>query len=265
MISNSIVCQFFVPPTYKPMASDSFELNSFFKSLESNYIDKSTHPIDKSLLKNVVPNVGECFFLFDLTKNMIIHNIGMEEMFGYKKENIDLDFLLDIIHPDDSNLVQSIIHNCMTQIVELKIPRFTNVFKITSRYRKSDGDFIHILGENFVFQANHNSMVQSILVRFTDVSFLVDSELMDWWVNTDYLDKADIAASIYGENKNLFTDREREVIILMFSGKKNNGIAKELNISKHTVSTHRKNILSKSDCSGVEELRIFCKKNGVFD
>ncbi len=84
-------------------------------------------------------------------------------------------------------------------------------------------------------------------------------------MNSDYLDRESISNEVYGENKNIFTDREKEIILLVILGSSNPDIASSLNISKHTVATHRKNIFSKSKCSDPEELKIFCKKNGVFD
>lgn len=246
------------------MTSDSFELNSFFKSIESHFKDKSIHPIDDSAVNSIHPNTGECFFLFDLTKNLIVHITGMEEMFGYQIEKIDTSFIFNMLHPEDSPIVQAIIQNCVGQMVDLEIPRYSNVFKITSRQRKNDGSFISVLSENFVFQVNDQNLVQSILVRYTDVSFLDYLGVVEWWVDTKFLDASSVSNSIYGENKDIFTEREKQVILEMFSGKKNSDIALVLNISQHTVSTHRRNILSKSDCSSVEELRIYCKKNGVF-
>ncbi len=40
-------------------------------------------------------------------------------------------------------------------------------------------------------------------------------------------------------------------------------IAKNLYISKHTVATHRKNILKKSECHSVDELINFCSGIGI--
>ncbi|APG61029.1 response regulator transcription factor [Christiangramia salexigens] len=57
------------------------------------------------------------------------------------------------------------------------------------------------------------------------------------------------------ENKFLnLTDREREIIKLLSKGKSTSGIADTLNISVHTVKTHRKNILQKSGCANTAEL-----------
>jgi len=122
-----------------------------------------------------------------------------------------------------------------------------------------------MLTDNFIIQTNGENLVQSILVRYTDISFLDNSKTVDWKVNLDYLDEELIVKEIYGDKKNIFTEREKEIILLVIIGTSSPVIAKKLDISKHTVATHRKNIFSKSNCSGLEELKVFCKKNGVFD
>lgn len=245
------------------MTYDNFDLGSFFKGLESHFKDRAIHPKDDSSTKGISPNTGECFFLFDFTRNQLIHIGGMEQMFGYDTENIDLNFAINILHPDESLLVQRILQSCVSQIINSDIPKYTNAFKINSRHKKSDGTYINVLSENFVYQLNDQNMVQSILIRYTDVSFLNKPEAVEWWVDSDYLNEKAISDFVYGERKNLFTKREEELILLIFSGNKNADIAKELNISAHTVSTHRRNIFSKSGCSNVEELKLYCKKNGV--
>jgi DNA-binding CsgD family transcriptional regulator len=246
------------------MASKNFELSSFFKKIESHLKDRSSGLIDDALLKEVVPKSGECFFVFDLTKNLIVHFGGLKNMFGYDFEKINLTFLFDILHPNDSHLVQAIIKNSIDQIIQAEIPKYTNVFKLSSRIRKSNGEYIKILSDNFILQTNKNNLVQSILVRYTDISFLDESEEVDWWVDTEFIDKEAIVNSVYGERKDVFTRREKEIVLLIILGSSNAGISRDLSISHHTVATHRKNILSKSKCSGVQDLKTYCKKNGVF-
>jgi DNA-binding CsgD family transcriptional regulator len=246
------------------MASNNFELSSFFKMIESLFESDSIESLDDSLFKELVPKSGECFFVFDLTKNSIVHFGGVKKMFGFDNEKIDTAFLFNMNHPNDTRLVQAIIKNSINQIIQLEIPKYTNVFKISSRFRKSDGEYIKILSENFILQTNKNKMVQSILIKYTNVTFLDDSEVADWWVNTDFINKKELIESIYGEKKDIFTDREKEIVLLILLDNKNSDMSKKLSISIHTVATHRKNILSKSNCSSVLELKLFCKKNGIF-
>lgn len=53
------------------------------------------------------------------------------------------------------------------------------------------------------------------------------------------------------------TDREKEVVLLISKGLKNDAIAKYLNLSKSTIETHRKNIRKKLKLTGNDSLFAF--------
>lgn len=59
------------------------------------------------------------------------------------------------------------------------------------------------------------------------------------------------------------TERELEITKLIAVGKKNKEIAEELNVSPHTIHTHRKNILKKLGVSSALELSICAKEAGL--
>ena len=42
-------------------------------------------------------------------------------------------------------------------------------------------------------------------------------------------------------------------------------IANKLYLSKHTVQTHRKNILRKAKSHSINDVLHFCKKNGILE
>lgn len=254
---------FLFPPN--KMINENLPMISFFKEVESHFKGKGTNPLKRNASLDANLKSSECFFVFDLTDATISHFGGMKRMFGYELENLDLAFILDKLHPEDSDQVQAILKNAIRQSIKIAIPKYTNVLKISSRFRKSNGEYIRTVSENFIIQTDDDQFVQSFLVRYTDISFLDDSETVEWWVNTDFIDKDDMVNSVYGENKDIFTSREKQIILIMLMGNTNMEIANDLNISRHTVSTHRKNILSKSNCSSMQELKVFCKKNGVFD
>lgn len=246
------------------MENSEYELNSFFQEIETLLRKRAKGDPEKSTYQNISPIHGECFFIVDLTQNKIVNFGGMKKMFGYDETNIDLPFVFKKNHPEDSVFVQSIIENIISKIVHLEIPNFTNIFSITSRFKNRDGDYMRMLTDNFIIQIDDENIVQSILVRYTDLSFLDDANSVDWKVNDEFLDKEFIANEVYGEQRNIFTPREKQIILLVFFGESNPKIANKLSISEHTVATHRKNIFSKSSCSSPEELKVFCKNNGVF-
>lgn len=66
-----------------------------------------------------------------------------------------------------------------------------------------------------------------------------------------------ISSSVSESNthgKVIITQREREVLKLVVQGKSTNEISEQLFISKHTVDTHRKNLLSKLNVKNTAEL-----------
>ncbi|MDH5604925.1 MAG: helix-turn-helix transcriptional regulator [Cyclobacteriaceae bacterium] len=77
---------------------------------------------------------------------------------------------------------------------------------------------------------------------------------------TRYLNDNNIYETIYHQNfsQKLISDnlsnRERDILRLLVLGKSTEFIADRLNLSLHTVYTHRKNILAKSNCHTTNEL-----------
>jgi two-component system response regulator NreC len=65
------------------------------------------------------------------------------------------------------------------------------------------------------------------------------------------------------DSYDLLTTREREVLQLLAEGKSNKDVAAILNLSLHTVETHRGNILQKLNLHGVPELILYAVRKGI--
>ncbi|MBO5819988.1 MAG: response regulator transcription factor, partial [Alistipes sp.] len=61
------------------------------------------------------------------------------------------------------------------------------------------------------------------------------------------------------------SERERDVLILVARGFTNKEIASELNISPHTVISHRKNIVHKTGIRSVAGLTVYAVLNKLID
>ena len=61
------------------------------------------------------------------------------------------------------------------------------------------------------------------------------------------------------------SDREKEVLVCLSKGLKNNEIADTLNISVHTVITHRKNIVRKTGIKSVSALTVYAILNNLIE
>lgn len=61
------------------------------------------------------------------------------------------------------------------------------------------------------------------------------------------------------------SEREKEVLVCLSKGLKNNEIAETLNISVHTVITHRKNIVRKTGIKSVAALTVYAILNNLIE
>ena len=68
----------------------------------------------------------------------------------------------------------------------------------------------------------------------------------------------------YAESHEL-SERERDVLVLVAKGLTNKEIASELNISPHTVISHRKNIVHKTGIRSVAGLTVYAVLNKLID
>jgi len=66
-------------------------------------------------------------------------------------------------------------------------------------------------------------------------------------------------------NNNTLSEREIDVLKLLVKGKMNKEIADELNISIHTIITHRKNITHKLGIKSVAAMVIYAVANNIID
>jgi two-component system response regulator NreC len=65
------------------------------------------------------------------------------------------------------------------------------------------------------------------------------------------------------DSYDLLTPREREVLQMLAEGRSNKDVATRLNLSLHTVETHRGNILQKLNLHGTPELILYAVRKGV--
>jgi two-component system response regulator NreC len=65
------------------------------------------------------------------------------------------------------------------------------------------------------------------------------------------------------DSSELLTGREREILQLVAEGKSNKEMAGLLNLSQHTVETHRGNILQKLNLHSVAELMLYAIRKGI--
>ena len=144
--------------------------------------------------------------------------------------------------------------------IDVEMPRFTG-FDVVKEVRKTmpNQDFIFVTGYNqYAIKAIKNEAFD-FLLKPVDIDEL--KETIERYKKRLMLKPKETSCQDPDILK-CFTEREREILRLVGQHKTAGQIAEELYISKHTVDTHRKNILEKTNLHKTSELVVFARENG---
>lgn len=193
-------------------------------------------------------------------------------------EDIELNDLLATVVPEEMEnigLKSKMISDFYTSFLGRdSVLDYKNMFSY--RMKDSNGRVRTMLYQAIPLSVLENGTPEHVLCIQTDVSHLkVTSTAGVSFINMDggksYFNveakngKFDpsVAKPEATDFSELFTEREKEIVISLARGLNAEQIAGELNISPHTIKTHRKNILHKSGCSNTTELVAKCLTSGV--
>jgi two-component system LytT family response regulator len=145
--------------------------------------------------------------------------------------------------------------------VDVEMPRMSG-FDVVKEVRKS------LPEQNFIFVTAYNQYsIKAIkneafdfLLKPVDIDEL--KETLNRYLKKQFLNPKK-SSCLNTELLMCLTEREIELLTLIGQYKTAIQIAKELNLSKYTVDTHRKNILKKTKLNKISELVVFARENGL--
>lgn len=167
-----------------------------------------------------------------------------------RKEAVVIDFFMNFLDPE-----------------EIKSYKALYFFAVEG----ADGKYRKMLHQISVLSVCKKNLPEHVIVVHTDVSHLnyIDNNKISFiHVNggKSYFEVNSDSAFFEPENAeepacvlhDLLSHREKEIVSLISKGSSVEEIADMLNISCHTVRTHRKNILKKTGCKNSAELVAKC-------
>lgn len=203
--------------------------------------------------KELFPNkITSYIFIYDCGENNILYvNNSFEILTGHKTNAFNLDFLISIIHPDDL----AYFFKCEERGLEFtnKLSfneHFRYTLSYTYRIKNSKGDYIKIQQECQAIEVNTSGHLTKTFVTH---------KLLNKDSNDDSSKDYKIFDKLRGffideENSYNLSKRELEILTLIKAGYNSAEVAHQLNISKNTILTHRKNILAKTNSNSFIEL-----------
>ncbi|KGO94971.1 hypothetical protein Q766_02330 [Flavobacterium subsaxonicum WB 4.1-42 = DSM 21790] len=171
---------------------------------------------------------------------------------------------MGLIHPDDLPFFLNF---------EVAVGKFMaalsgeRLFKYKVQYdfraKKANGEYIKILHQYVVIQKDiDNVLTFAVDTDITNLkkehkpalSFIgMDGEPSYLNVDVD---------NVFKPTKHIFTKREREIVKALASGMSSVEIAETLSISRHTVDSHRKNMIKKTEAKSTNEVIQIAFNNG---
>lgn len=225
---------------------------------------------DKILEKPSIERIiGEMFaigkyyyYVLNLNNSTVTnHHESILKIHGLKNYPLHLKELIDLIHPDDIPFVIKAEQTVVNKILEIG-KEFQLYLKPSYCFRmktaKGNYELFHHQAIH-TFEDENHQLVQSINIH-TNIQHIT-SENSYTVLITGIEPRKDFHQIKINQNllssstqENNLTKREIEVLSFIAKGYSGKEISSILILSEHTIRTHRKNILTKTNCRNSKEL-----------
>lgn len=203
---------------------------------------------------------------------------SVEQFLDMKASEVTMKDLLQSLVPeeiDTINLKGKVISDFYTSFLKKKeVLAYKNMFSY--KMQDSKGEIRTMLYQAMPLSVLENGTPEHVFCIQTDISHLQVTSTNDVsFINMNggkcYFN-VDISSGKFDplssrnekeELSELFSEREIEIIHDLAEGLNAERIAEKLNLSPHTVKTHRRNILHKSGCKNTAQLIAKCLTGGV--
>ena len=241
--------------------------------------NKILKPVKKELYLEIIEQMANLFavgsfyyFILDfenLEVNLVSDSI--KPILGIEPGKYTINTILEIVHPEDIEKMHEkekaagdfLFH----QIPKEHIPFYKVVYLL--RLRHTDGTYKTILHQSKTILLSEDGKIQKVLVIHTDVTYLnmpIDhriSFVSNSLPSYHSLQVGESIKQLHNKCSNLLTSREMEIIKLLSQGKNFNEMASLMCLSPHTINTHKRNILKKTNSRNTTELVARCIREGV--
>ena len=189
---------------------------------------------------------------------------GSRRTLGIPPEELSFYHFMEATHPDDIQRLNLGRAKLVKVAQDLFIAeKGYSILSTNYRIRNTTGGFTDFLIQCYLYYS---------IIPYKTVFFLKIHTDIDWHKKIKYgyhyYVGNDLSYFRYPDEEllqkgNIFSDREFEIIRLIESGLSSEEIAEKLFLSVHTVNTHRRNVLEKTEKPSISELIYDLKDRGV--
>lgn len=256
--------------------------NDHVSNLMNTWTVKNTimKPVKRELIFEVIDQIASLFasgsyyyYIFNF-ENLEMEYVdpGVKEVLGVDAKEFSLEKILELMYPEDIKAMakkEDITLDFLFKKTKVEdIAKYKVVYLF--RLKRSDGEYRTILHQAQTLTVSHDGKIQQVIGIHTDVTHL-NIPVND---KVSFISKDKKSYYNVGSIKDVLnydiklgtmklTKREKDVLSEMMKGKNGEEIAEALFISPHTVTTHRKNLLRKTDSANAVELVSKCFIEGL--
>ncbi len=213
--------------------------------------------INKKLLN--IFQAGDFYhFVFNVYQGDFEHiSDDLYKVLGYKPSEMNVGFFLSCIHPQDQPYFLN-FEKTVVEFYDSILPEEISKYKVQYDFRikNANNNYVRILHQLVVLQHNGNILERSFGLH-TDISHIKPDgiPLFSMIGLENQPSFYNIQPEIFFKKSvEVLSKREREILRFIVEGKKSDEISKQLCISIHTVNSHRKKILNKTNTKTPTEL-----------
>lgn len=251
------------------MMPDNQKYTLFLKFVEtySPVGFKGINPDDPVLieLEEMMENNNQFFFVGDLIRMEILFTSKRSvQIIGVGPDEVSFYHFLEATHPDDINRHGLSRLQLFKMAHELFVSKKGNMLLSTNlKIRNPKGEYTNLLFQCYLFYCviPHNTVF--IIEILTDIDwFKKIRHGYHYYIGNDlsYFKYPDEELLMKG---NIFSDREFEIIKMIHMGFTNKQISEKLFLSMHTVITHRRNILEKTNKTHISDIIYDLEEHGL--
>jgi len=234
-----------------------------------------TPPLDK--WKNNIPFFEQIsshnsvlILIWDASHNRILFAVDKKKVVGhdmslYMAEN-GIFFSMSNIHPDYLAAGLMMQQTAFKYILETNEAEQGNVIvNFDGLYKKNNGEYFHFLQQIVALDADINHPPTIFLSYIQDISYYKKEKTANMVITRS----GEAALWNFNFDRQILepiqstSSQEKKVLAFLGRGKQSKEIASQLGISSHTVDTHRRNLLKKTNCVDTTGLITYAKLVGL--
>ena len=251
------------------MLKDSGQYKLFFEFMKA-YSPAGFKGIDRGdslilTLEEMMDENNQYLSVFDmLNMKTLFVSQGIIKFLGIKPEDLTSYHFKEATHPDDLKRQELGLVQLFKIAHELFVAKKGEMFISSNlRMRMPNGNYTNLLVQcYFYYSPDPNNTVYLLDIK-TDISWIKNIKH-----GFHYYLGNDLSYFRYPDEElllmiaNILSDREFEIIKLIQEGLDSEQIAEKLFLSRHTVNTHRKNILDKTGKAHISDLIYYLQERG---